>query len=428
MDSTALSDVLGALSSSQRKELLKDASLVNVYQILETLPDPRRRQGLRYELAYLLTCLAAAMLCGRNSTLAVAEWCRDHQDLLEKQFGPRKFYCPDDSLYRKLLPQLNACQVEASIGDWIRATLVAQPDEPIALDGKKVRGAKTDEKDAPDLLSFCTHYSQETLFQVLVGEKTNEIPVAFALLPFLPVAGRVYTADALHTHLPFYQRILELHGHTVLIVKGNQPTLKEHLVTYFADPDASFEQDCTIDLQKGRKEVRSIKVTSALNDYLKPDWPGVAQVAQLTRTVTVTKTGVTTTEVVYLITTLPPSQASPLRLLELVRGHWCIENRSHYVRDVTFQEDRSRLRTGNAPQIMASFRNLVITLIHRHASSQIASTRRSLGSHASAGLRLASPSTNGLALHSLFERRILTHTLQLSSGSYQQETRFFEPL
>lgn len=381
MDSTALSQALASLSNSQRKELLKDASLVSVYQIFETLPDPRRRQGLRYDLAYLLTCLAAAILCNRNSTLAVAEWCRDHQDLLEKPLGPRKFSCPDDSLYRKLLPRIDACHVEAAIGDWIRATLVAQPDEPIALDGKKVRGARTDGEQAPDLLSFCTHYSQETLLQVLVEEKTNEIPVAFALLPFLPVAGRVSTADALHTHLPFFQRIQALHGHTVLIVKGNQPTLKDHLVTYFADPDATFEQASTLDLQKGRKEIRSIKVTSALNDYLQQDWPGVAQVAQLTRTVTTAKTGVTTTEVVYLITTLPVLQASPNRLLELVRGHWCIENRSHYVRDVTFQEDRSRLRTGHAPQIIAALRNLAITLIHRHGSSQIASTRRSLSSH-----------------------------------------------
>jgi hypothetical protein len=107
---------------------------------------------------------------------------------------------------------------------------------------------------------------------------------------------------------------------------------------------ASFEQDCTLDWQRGRKEVRSLKVTTALNSYLQQDWPGVAQVAQLTRTVTVSKTAETTTEVVYLITTLTREQASPQRLLELVRGQWCIENRSHYVRDVTFQEDRSRLR------------------------------------------------------------------------------------
>src|SRR5712692_1673989 len=100
-----------------------------------------------------------------------------------------------------------------------------------------------------------------------------------------------------------------------------------------------------------------------MNAYLASSWPSIAQVAQLTRTVT--KAGKTTTEVVYLITTLSPSKASPQRLLELVRGHWSSENRLHYVRDVSFREDRSRLRTGNAPQILAALRNLSIALIHR---------------------------------------------------------------
>jgi DDE family transposase len=108
MNSTSLPLTLSELPSSQREQLLKEEALVSVWRILATIPDPRSRQGQRYDLAYLLTCLVAAMLCGRNSTLAVAQWCRDHQDLLQKQFGPRKFYSPDDSLYRKLLPRLDA--------------------------------------------------------------------------------------------------------------------------------------------------------------------------------------------------------------------------------------------------------------------------------------------------------------------------------
>jgi predicted transposase YbfD/YdcC len=381
MDSTSLPCRLPELPSSQRERLFKDAALVSVYQIFATIPDPRRRQGLRYDLAYLLTCLVAAMLCGRNSTLAIAEWCRDEQDLLKQLFGPRKNYCPDDSLYRKLLPRLDVSQVEGALADWVRMTLVAPSDEPIALDGKTVRGASTDDHKAPHLLSFCTHHSQETLLQILVGEKTNEIPIALAYLPALPVAGRVFTADAMHTHVPFLLAIQALDGDAVFTVKDNQPTLEDHLATYFADPLAYFEEACTTDLHRGRKEVRHIKVTSALCNYLQQDWPGVVQVAQLTRTVMVKKTGKTSIEVVYIITTLSREQASAERLLELVRGHWCIENRSHYVRDVTFLEDRSRLRTGNAPQMMAALRNLVITLIHRHGSSRIASTRRSLSSH-----------------------------------------------
>jgi predicted transposase YbfD/YdcC len=100
-------------------------------------------------------------------------------------------------------PRCLPSRSNARLPDWIRSTLVAGPDDPIALDGKTVRGARTDQQAAPHLLSFRTHQSQETLFQVAVSEKTNEIPVAQALLPCLPLAGRVCTADALHTQKEF---------------------------------------------------------------------------------------------------------------------------------------------------------------------------------------------------------------------------------
>lgn len=129
----------------------------------------------------MLTCLVAGLLCNADSTLAIGQWCRDQQALLKWLFGPRRFLCSSDSLYRKLLPRLDAEQIEWALADWIRSTLVAQAEDPIALDGKTVRGARTDEQAAPHLLSFRTHQSQETLLQVAVSEKTNEIPVAQAL-------------------------------------------------------------------------------------------------------------------------------------------------------------------------------------------------------------------------------------------------------
>lgn len=111
-----------------------------------------------------------------------------------------------------------------------------------------------------------------------------------------------------------------------------------------------------------------------MNAYLHANWPHIRQVAQVTRVIT-SKKG-TTTEIVYLITNLSSAHASPERLLAIVRGHWSIENGSHYVRDVTFGEDRSRLRSGNAPHVLAALRNLAITLIHRTGTSQIAAARR----------------------------------------------------
>lgn len=385
--STALPLTLPSLTSDQRQHLLADQPLLSLYEVFTTIPDPRSKHGLRYELAFLLTCLVAALLCNGHSTLAVGQWCRDQSLLLKRLFRSRRFLCPSDSLYRKLLPRLSAQHIEWALADWIRVTLVAQVDDPIALDGKTVRGGRSDDQPAPHLLSFRTHHSQETLLQVVVCEKTNEIPVAQALFPCLPLNGRVCTADALHTQKQFMQGVNALGGKSVLPVKNNQSALYTDLATYFADPHASFIQDATLDLHRGRIEKRSIRVSTEMNAYLK-DWPLVEQVAELTRTVTVRKTGITSQEVVYLITDLTEAEARPRRLLDLVRGHWGIENSSHYVRDVTFGEDRSRLRSGAAPQILAALRNLAITLIHRDGSSQIAATRRHFASHPSKAFAL----------------------------------------
>ena len=384
MYSIALPITLPFLPSEQHAALSTDASLISLYEALAAVPDPRSRHGQRYDLPYLLTCLVAALLCNCNSLEAVGQWCCDQQLLLRRLFGPRDFYTPTGSLYRRLLPRLSVGHIELVLAAWVQASRPDNDEEAVALDGKAVRGAATAEHKAPHLLAFCTHESQETLLQVRVSEKTNEIPIAKEVLPCLPMHPRVYTADALHTHADF-MTVVHVHaGASVLAVKGNQPTLYADLATYFSDPDtliAPFEQDCTVDRHRGRTETRSLEVSCGMNDYLAPNWPLVCQVARLTRTVTVRKTGKTTQEVVYLITDLTPIQASPRRLLDLERGHWSIENRLHYVRDVSFGEDRSRLHSGSAPQIMAALRNLAITLIHRTGSSQIAASRRHFAAH-----------------------------------------------
>ncbi len=371
--------VLPALTDDQRHDLLTRAPLSHLAHLLEAVPDPRGRHGLRYDLPFLLCCLIAALLCNCNGSEAVAQWCREHQGLLRQVFGPRLFLTPSGSLYRWLLPKLCADSLERVLATWVQATLVAAPDEAIALDGKVLRGAGNSEQEAPQLLAFCTHESQETLLQVWIDEKTNEIPVAKALLARLPLAGRVCTADALHTHAALMDLLHDLQAYSVLPVKQNEPTLWADLQTYFADPLAKYIQASTTDRHRGRLEVRQIKVSTELTAYLSVRWPHLQQVAELTRIVTCK--GKTTQEVLYLITDLTPQQASPQRLLQVNRGHWRIENGLHYVRDVDFGEDRSCLRSGNAPQVMAAVRNLVITLIHRVGSSQIAATRRYFAYH-----------------------------------------------
>jgi hypothetical protein len=121
-------------------------------------------------------------------------------------------------------------------------------------------------------------------------------------------------------------------------------------------------------------------------------WPHVRQVCRLERHRTTLRAGVptgqTSVEVTYYVTSLPPARADAARLLALIRGHWGIENRLHHVRDVTFDEDRSTVRSGAAPQAMAATRNLVLALLRRQARSNIAASLRTYASRPHAAIRL----------------------------------------
>lgn len=133
----------------------------------------------------------------------------------------------------------------------------------------------------------------------------------------------------------------------------------------------------TQDKKHGRLEQRRIWTSTALNDFV--DFPYVAQVARIERTRQQVSSGKLETEVVYLVTSLSAAEASPERLLALNRGHWEIENRLHWVRDVTFAEDQSQIRTGAGPRMMAMLRNLAISLVRlRHAARWISQALRHL--------------------------------------------------
>jgi predicted transposase YbfD/YdcC len=385
MQSTALPLLLDGLTDDERQALLTDQSLSTLPAVFAAVPDPRSRHGQRYDLPFLLTCLVAALLCNCDALEAVGQWCRAHRALLARHFGSRRHLTPTGSLYRRLLPRLSVAHLEAAVAAWVRNTRPVRDREPLALDGKTVRGAGTATQPAPHLLSVSTHQTHETLLQVRVAEHTNEIPVAQALVPLLPLRGRVVTADALHTQTALAQIILDCGGAYLFCVKENQPTLRADLAFYFADAHATYTEVTTVDRRRGRTETRTLRVTAARTATLLAGFPQLAQVAHLLRTVR-DREG-THVEVTYVITSLTVRQADAARLLALIRGHWSIEAR-HWVRDVTFGEDRSRLRCGHAPQVMATLRSLAITLIRRTKTTAIAAQRRFFAYHPAHALAL----------------------------------------
>ena len=212
----------------------------------------------------------------------------------------------------------------------------------------------------------------------------TEQVVAPAVLAQVPLRGRVLSADALHCQPALCRQILGAGGDYVVIVKENQPQLYADIVLLFAEPPPGerFAVARQVHRHGSRTEVRTLWASAALADYL--HWPGIAQVCKVMRVVE--QQGRRTQEVRYAITSL--ADATPAQLLWRIRGHWRIENRLHYVRDVTLGEDASRVRTRAAPQVLVALRNAVLGLLRQHGWANIAAALRHYGWQPAAVLRL----------------------------------------
>jgi len=198
--------------------------------------------------------------------------------------------------------------------------------------------------------------------------------VAPAVLAAVPLRGRLVTGDALYCQTALCRQIRRQDGDYLVIVKANQPELVWALTTLFTlpPPGERFATAVSWDQHGDRVETRRLWASTALAEYL--DWPGGQQVLRVERTCR--QRGKTTRQVRYAITSLGP-EITPTVLLEHVRGHWGIENRLHWVRDVTLGEDASQVRSGSAPQILAALRNTVLGLLRGAGWTNIAAALRS---------------------------------------------------
>jgi predicted transposase YbfD/YdcC len=343
------------------------ASSQYLLDLLAQVPDPRKRRGRRHPLAGLLAVGIAAVVAGSRSFAAIGQWAADAGPeslaVLGAARGPA-----EESTFRRAFALVSADVLDRVLGAWLWTRAVRAGGRlVIAIDGKTVRGARSKDRKAPHLVAALAHGIGAVLGQVAVDEKSNEIPAVRELLKaFADLAGAVFTIDAMHTQHDTAQAILGRGADYVMTVKANMPTLYRQLKKL---PWAAIPAVSAVSTDHGRRARRTIKAVLA------PAWiefDGAAQVAQLRRTVT--RNGKKTVEIVYLITS--DRDADPATLAAWVRSHWEIENCLHWVRDVTYQEDKSLVRTGNAPRVMASLRSLAISLLRLDGHANIAAANR----------------------------------------------------
>lgn len=349
-------------------------------EVFATIPDFRRCRGKRHPLPAILSLACCAMLCGYRTYSAMAEWGRNYGTGMAQALG-FVHNTPCAATLHTIFRSLDRDILERRLSAWAEQIVASRPPAStvaVALDGKTLRGSRKQGAPGVHLLSALSHHLGLTLAQQAVSDKTNEITQVEAVLRQLVLPGRVFTMDALLTQRHVAQAIVDGGGDYVMIVKENQPQLYADIELVFTLPPPGDQQPSarTVDIGHGRIEQRNITTSEALVGYT--DWPGLAQVFEIGRHVITQKTGMERVEVAYGVTSLRPERVSPGQLLEFVRGHWHIENKSHWVRDVTFDEDRSQVRCGNIPHVMAALRNTTIGVLRWAGHTNIAAACRQL--------------------------------------------------
>ncbi len=350
--------------------------------VLAEIPDPRQARGKRYPLPAVLTLACVAMLCGYRSYGAIAEWGRNYGAALVEALGFAGARTPCAATLHLLFRALDPVALEDALGRWAEGILAATPVpegeiEGLACDGKALRGSRKQGAPGAHLLSVVSQRLGMTVAQESVDDKTNEIPVLPAVLRGVVLEGRVVTVDALLTQRAVAATVLDGGGDDVMVAKDNQPGLRDTIAAVLSTPPhlaAPPQATQTLDLGHGRIERRRLTLRALLPGDCA--WPGARQVFVVERHVILKKTGKTRHERVYGVTSLAPERARAREVLHLLRDHWHIENRTHWVRDVTFDEDRSQVRCGAIPQVMAALRNTTLGLLRAAGAPNIAAAGR----------------------------------------------------
>jgi predicted transposase YbfD/YdcC len=380
---------LADLPAGDRELLAAGHPGPGLLEYLARVPDPHDPRCVRHSLCSLLAAAIAAVLAGSRSFAAIGEWIADappsvlaslgiRRDPLTRQFRP-----PDEATIRRVLEAVDAEALDRAAGAWlsaqVNATRVRTRASPrrraaLAVDGKAVRGTRHASADgqAVHLMAVLDHQACAVLGQVDVDGKTNEISRFRPLLAELGLTGCVITADALHTqrdHAEFL--VQEKKAHYIFIVKKNQPGFHAQL------RNLPWRQVPVLARQRnrghGREESRTLKAVTVTAGLA---FPCAAQAICVTRRIRPLGSRKWRTVTVYAVTSLAVTQASASQLAGWIRGHWKTGNQLHWVRDVTYSEDASQVRTTNGPRVMATLRNLAIVIMKMAGAANIAATCR----------------------------------------------------
>jgi predicted transposase YbfD/YdcC len=349
---------------------------ISLLEAFEELSDPRARE-CAYQLDELLLAAICAVISGAESWTSVVEWSEMKLDWL-RQHLPFSNGIASHDTFGRVFSLLDAEHFEACFVRWMSSLCPSLDGQHIAIDGKCVRGSHDGKRSAIHLVSAWSSTSGLTLGQVRTADKSNEITAIPELLSTLEIKGAIITIDAMGCQHDIAAKIIEGGAHYVLGVKDNQPGLAEAIKQWFYAADGGkmdrpFWDDIQTEKDHGRIETRRCLVTNdvAWLEQQKQHWAGLQSLIMVESTREIigrNGTGKASVERRYYISSLPAKAAL---LGKTVRAHWGIENCMHWVLDVAFREDDSRIRIGEAAQNFAILRRIALNLLKNEKTTKL---------------------------------------------------------
>jgi predicted transposase YbfD/YdcC len=344
--------------------------LIGVFTIFETLTDPRMERTRRHELFDLVVVALCATIAGADGWADIERFGIRRLAWLQT-FLRLKNGIPSHDTFGRVFSRLDPAGLVACIKQWLD-DVGQEIGKHIAIDGKTLCGSfdKAAGKNPLHLVSAWASEARMTLGQVATDLKSNEITAIPLLLELLDLRGTTVTIDAMGCQKEIASKIVEKEGDYLLALKDNHPTLcqavaDEFLAAVESDvPSRQLRRHKTVEKNRGRKERReyfALPAPSTLPGF--EEWSNLATIVMVVRTTIIN--GKETGEASYFLSSLPTKIKN---LAKLIRQHWSIENQLHWVLDVTFTEDASRIRKDHAPQTIAMLRRLAVSILSQDTS------------------------------------------------------------
>jgi predicted transposase YbfD/YdcC len=330
----------------------------------EDLEDPRLDRKKLYPINEILLTTLLSIICGADSWNDIELFGKAKISYL-RQFLPYANGVPSDDTFRRFFRRINPEEFRSRFVKWMK-TFPLPANVIIALDGKVSRHTfDGDEKAALHMVSAFASEMRLVLAQMAVPDKTNEIKAIPELLDWLDICGAIITIDAMGCQREIAQKIINKGGDYVLALKGNQELIATDVEKLFTQQDLlegfGYEESQTVDGDHGRIETRRCRAM-LIPEVLKRrhSWPGLNSIVEI-YSIRELKDKVEE-EKRYYLTSLPQEAK---KLNHAIRQHWGIENSLHHVLDISFRDDESRIRKGNAPENIAIIKHAALNLLQK---------------------------------------------------------------